>query len=93
MFCGLPMEFSAKIEVKGVGFCGNLFLFSSTTTYKQYPHLFSGTELLILQQNERVRCSVLLVYRENKTQYVTEVAYYVRDSYADGLFQSCKNVS
>ncbi|VDO36963.1 unnamed protein product [Onchocerca flexuosa] len=29
---------------------------------------------------------------KNKTQYVTEVAYYVRDSYADGLFQSCKNV-
>uniref|UniRef100_A0A8R1XTT3 SSD domain-containing protein n=1 Tax=Onchocerca volvulus TaxID=6282 RepID=A0A8R1XTT3_ONCVO len=29
---------------------------------------------------------------ENKTQYVTEVAYYVRDSYADGLFESCKDV-
>ncbi|EJW81059.1 hypothetical protein WUBG_08030 [Wuchereria bancrofti] len=29
---------------------------------------------------------------ENKTQYVTEVAYYVRESYADGLFQSCKDV-
>uniref|UniRef100_A0A0R3RZD1 SSD domain-containing protein n=1 Tax=Elaeophora elaphi TaxID=1147741 RepID=A0A0R3RZD1_9BILA len=28
----------------------------------------------------------------NKTEYVTEVAYYVRDSYADGLFQSCKDV-
>ncbi|MCP9257813.1 Niemann-Pick C1 protein [Dirofilaria immitis] len=29
---------------------------------------------------------------ENKTHYITEVAYYVRDSYADGLFQSCKDV-
>uniref|UniRef100_A0A915PM62 SSD domain-containing protein n=1 Tax=Setaria digitata TaxID=48799 RepID=A0A915PM62_9BILA len=29
---------------------------------------------------------------ENKTEYITEVGYYVRDSYADGLFQSCKNV-
>ncbi|KAL3989238.1 Niemann-Pick C type family protein [Acanthocheilonema viteae] len=29
---------------------------------------------------------------ENKTRYVTEVAYYVRDSYVDELFQSCRNV-
>ncbi|VDK73285.1 unnamed protein product [Litomosoides sigmodontis] len=33
-----------------------------------------------------------LYLMENSTEYVTEVAYYVRDSYADGLFQSCKDV-